>query len=88
MILPKEPIQKRKKHIPVRTSIFEAGFFQRYISVALIFILFLSQTIQVSWFDKAEADATDYRDVVSLIIDEDTYNQLRSKVRRYAEDIQ
>lgn len=88
MISPKEPTQKRKSRIPAKLSVFEAGLFRQYLSVLLIFVLFLSQTIQVSWFDKADADATDYRDIVSLIVDEDSYNQLRPKIRRYAEDIQ
>lgn len=88
MTSPKEPTQKRKKTTPVKLSIFEAGLFRQYLSVLLIFVLFLSQTIQVSWFDKALADAKDYRDIVSVIVDEDSYNQLRPKIRRYAEDIQ
>lgn len=88
MISPKKPLQKTKK-APLsesKKSIF--GFFHRYLSVALIFILFISQTIQVSFFDRASARSDDYRDIVSLIIDEDTYSSLRSEVRQYASDIQ
>ena len=64
------------------------SFFHQYISVILVFVLFLSQTIHISFFDRTEAATTDYRDVVSLIVDEDTYNALRPKIRQYANDIQ
>jgi hypothetical protein len=62
--------------------------FHQYTSAILIFLLFVSQTIQVSFFDKAKADANDYRDIVSIIVDRDTYAAERSKITRYAEDIQ
>jgi hypothetical protein len=85
MISLQELIQKRKAHRPTK---WRFGYFHRYLSSILIFILFLSQTVQVSWFDRADAWATDYRDIVSLVVDKDTYSQLRPKVLRYAADIQ
>jgi hypothetical protein len=89
MISLKELIHKRKKsQSTTQSENSRFGFFHRYLSASLIFILFLSQTVQVSFFDRADANADDYRDIVSVIVDEDTYNQLRPKIRRYAEDIQ
>lgn len=88
MTLSQEPIQKRKRATPTKSKSSSFGFFRRYLSAVLIFILFLSQTVQVSFFDRAKADATDYRDIVSIIVDEDTYSQLRGKIRRYSEDVQ
>ncbi len=63
-------------------------FFRQYTSAILIFLLFISQTIHVSFFDRASADTDDYRDVVSIIIDDETYDALGGKVRTYANDIQ
>lgn len=64
------------------------SFIHQYISAVLIFLLFISQTIHVSFFDKIEAATTDYRDIVSIIVDESTYNNLRGQIRTYANDIQ
>lgn len=63
-------------------------FFHQYTSAILIFLLFISQTIHVSFFDRAEAGTTDYRDVVSIIVDPATYSSLRGKINQYAKDIQ
>lgn len=62
--------------------------FQKHLSVFLIFCLLVSQTIQVSFFDQIEAKTEDYRDIVSIVVDEDTYDALSSKIKRYSEDIQ
>ena len=64
------------------------SFLHQYTSAVLIFVLFLSQTIHVSFFDKTEAATTDYSDIVSIVVDEDTYSALRVKIRRYANDIE
>jgi hypothetical protein len=64
------------------------SFIHQYTSAVLIFVLFLSQTINVTFFDKTEAATTDYRDIVSIIVDEATYSALRPKIRTYANDIQ
>ena len=61
---------------------------QKYLSVMLIFTLLVSQTIRVDFFDDAAASPEQYRDVVSLFVDRDTYGQLATKIRRYANDIQ
>lgn len=54
----------------------------------LIFILLFSQTIRVDFLSDASASEDRYRDVVSIFVDTNTYSALRSKISRYAEDIQ
>lgn len=71
----------RKKNI-------QYTFFHQYTSAILIFLLFISQTIHVSFFDRAEAGTTVYRDVVSIIVDPYTYKVLQGKINQYAKDIQ
>lgn len=65
-----------------------SDFFQKYLSIILIFFLFVSQTIQVSFFDSTEAATDDYRDIVSIVVDVDTYDALSSEIKRYSNDIQ
>ena len=77
-----------KKKLPLSShKMGDTGLFQQYISAFLIFALIVSQTIQVSFFDQADAAIADYRDIVSIVVDEDTYGELRTSIRRYAEDI-
>lgn len=71
----------------MRKNIFRFSF-KEHLSVFLIFCLLVSQTIQVSFFDRTEAAADDYRDLVSIVVDRDTYGKLSSKIKRYSEDIQ
>ncbi len=52
-------------------------FYQKYTSAILIFLLFLTQTVQVSFFDHTEAATEDYHDVVSIVVDTDTYSELK-----------
>jgi hypothetical protein len=49
---------------------------KQHLSVFLIFCLLLSQTVQVSFFDRTEAAVEDYRDIVSIIVDRETYSEL------------
>ncbi len=65
-----------------------SDFLQKYLSIILIFFLFVSQTIQVSFFDSTEAATDDYRDIVSIIVDKETYGSLASEIKRYSSDIQ
>ncbi len=65
-----------------------SDFFQKYLSIILIFLLFVSQTIQVSFFESTEAATDDYRDIVSIVVDEETYDALASEIKRYSADIQ
>ena len=83
-----ELIQNTKKRFSRPSKKSEFGMFHQYISASLIFALLVSQTIQVSFFDRADAAIADYRDIVSIVVDEDTYGELRSEIRRYADDIQ
>jgi hypothetical protein len=62
---------------------------KKYISALLIGILVFSQTVRVDFFDSALATSEDdYRDIVSIIVDETTYSQLQSKIKNYANNIQ
>ena len=92
MISLEKLIQKRRDRIQARSDRSVYGFFHRFTSITLVFLLFLSQTIHVSFFDPVEASNEDYRDIVSLIVDETTYNTLdgilSGKIQRYAKDIQ
>ncbi len=63
-------------------------FWRQYIATALIFTLLVSQTIRVDFFSEAEASQDAYRDIVSIVVDRDTYDVLDTEVKRYAEDIQ
>lgn len=62
--------------------------FKEHLSIFLIFCLLVSQTIQVSFFDRTEAAADDYRDLVSIVVDRETYGKLSGKIKRYSEDVQ
>lgn len=62
--------------------------YQKYTSAILIFLLFLTQTIQVSFFDRTDAATEDYHDLVSIIVDADTYGSLKSEIKQYSTDIQ
>lgn len=63
-------------------------FWRQYIATLLVFILLISQTIRVDFFSRVEASQETYRDIVSIFVDADTYKENRSKINRYAEDIQ
>ena len=41
----------------------------------------------MDFFDRAEAGPQNYRDIVSIIVDRDTYWSQRSRILRYADDI-
>jgi hypothetical protein len=64
------------------------AFSEKLISSCLIFLILTSQTVQVSFFDEAEARPEDYRDIVSIFVDEETYDATETKIKRYASDIQ
>lgn len=61
---------------------------QQVTSGVLIFVIMFLQTVQMSWFDVARADQSDYYDIVSIFVDESTYRQLRPDILQYASDIQ
>lgn len=61
--------------------------YKKYIAGFLVSVILISQTIHVDFFDSALAGPENYRDIVSIIVDEDTYRSQRSKILRYADDI-
>jgi hypothetical protein len=50
-------------------------------------MILVSQTIHVDFFDIATATPENYRDIVSIVVDTDTYTIERSRILRYAKDI-
>ncbi|NDK10028.1 VCBS repeat-containing protein [Candidatus Gracilibacteria bacterium] len=65
---------------------------QKILSGLLIFFLLFSVTLQIpfqQYFSyKAFAAQDEYYNLVSIIVDEDTYSAVRSKLVRYSRDIQ
>jgi hypothetical protein len=61
--------------------------FQKTIAALLVMMILISQTVHVDFFDRADAGPENYRDIVSIIVDRDTYKQERTKIMRYASDI-
>ncbi len=60
----------------------------KYLSWFLVFLLLVSQTIRVDFFDTAEARPEDYRDIVSIVVDKETYGSVRAEILRYVKDIE
>lgn len=69
------------------TSIISHIPFKKYISGFLVTAILISQTIHVDFFDSVLAGPENYRDIVSLVVDKDTYGAERSRILRYADDI-
>ena len=67
---------------------FEKIPYKKYISALLIFFLLITQTIRIDFFGTVNANAESYRDIVSIVVDRNTYGSLRNKINQYAEDIQ
>lgn len=61
---------------------------KKFVSGFLIFTLFFTQTVQINWFEKANAGVSAYRDIVSIIVDKDTYKSLEGEIKNYAQNIQ
>jgi len=65
--------------------------FQKIISAILIFSLLFSITIHIpllTFLPQASADEEKFYNIVSILVDEDTYNEARSQLIRYSRDIQ
>jgi hypothetical protein len=73
--------------ISMRNFLFRLPF-QKYISASLVALLLISQTIRVDFFDDVSADPAKYRDIISIIVDRDTFSSVGSAVRNYASDVQ
>ena len=61
--------------------------FQKTIAAVLVMLILVSQTIHVDFFDSVSAHPENYRDIVSIIVDRDTYAAERNHIQTYAEDI-
>jgi hypothetical protein len=61
--------------------------FQKTIAALLVMMILISQTIHVDFFDRADAGPENYRDIVSIIVDRETYAIERNRIMRYAADI-
>ena len=55
------------------TQFFSRIPYKKYIAGFLVSVILISQTIHVDFFDRAEAGPENYRDIVSIIVDRDTY---------------
>jgi len=62
---------------------------QKSLSSLLLFSMFFSLTFRIPFFDfKVFAWSSEYYNLVSIIVDEDTYDEVKSEIKRYANDIQ
>ena len=62
---------------------------QKFLSSLLLFSMLGGLIFRVPFFEfKTFAWSSDFYNIVSIIIDEDTYNEVESEVKRYSEDIQ
>lgn len=69
------------------SQFFPHILFKKTIAAVLVMMILISQTIHVNFFDIATATPENYRDVVSLVVDTETYTIERSRILRYAKDI-
>jgi hypothetical protein len=70
-------------------SFMQYSKIQKSISSLVLFSLLFGLTFRVPFFDyKTYAGSSDYYNLVSIIIDEDTYDSIASEIKRYASDIQ
>ncbi len=68
-------------------TIFSRIPYKKYIAGLLIAMILISQTIHVDFFDSVLAGPENYRDIVSIIVDKQTYTVQRNRVLQYASDI-
>ncbi len=61
---------------------------QKILSWILMFLIVFTQTFHVVWFQWVSAYASDYRDIVSIFVDKETYDEFSSQIRWYARNIQ
>ncbi len=61
--------------------------FRKTIAATLVMMILVSQTIHVDFFDTAQAGPQNYRDIVSIIVDRETYASERNRILQYASDI-
>lgn len=61
--------------------------YKKYIAGFLVSVIVISQTIHVDFFDAVSAGPENYRDIVSIVVDKETYGIERNKILQYANDI-
>ncbi len=71
---------------------FSYSRFQKFLSGLLIFTLLSSMTVRIPFLDfknlTVEAWNSNYYDLVSIIVDKDSYSEIDTYIDRYAKDIQ
>lgn len=67
---------------------FHSFVYKKYIAGLLILAILLSQTIRIDFFGRAYAGVEGYRDIISIIVDTNTFARQRQKIQTYAENIQ
>lgn len=77
-----------KKPFSERFSLKNKIPLKKTIATFLIFLLIFSQTIRLDFFGTAHANATEYRDIISIIVDKKTNQSLSREIQQYAKDIQ
>ena len=79
-------MKKTKKQISTYSKI------QKFLSSLLIFSILFSLTFRVSFFDlnnlKVQAWNEKFYNIVSVIVDKDSYVEIKTEIDRYAKDIQ
>jgi hypothetical protein len=62
---------------------------QKFLSSLIIFSLLFGITVRIPVMNfLTYAEDSEYYDLVSIIVEEEIYNDVKSEVKRYAEDVQ
>lgn len=62
--------------------------FQQSISYLLIFAILFINSFEIPFFEKTKAEWIKNIELISVIVHENVYNSLQSRINRYAEDVQ
>ena len=74
--------------LQIKNKIMKYTKIQKFISSFIIFSLLFSITFRIPLFNySAFAWDEDFYNLVSIIIDEETYDEIESEVKRYSKDI-
>lgn len=61
---------------------------QQFISVFILFFLLFNITFRIPvFFPSVYAGNSDFYNIVSILVEQDVYNQIESKIERYSKDI-
>lgn len=73
----------------VNTHIFKKDVWKKFLASFVMFLLLFNITFRVPSLDfSAFAGNSDFYNLVSVIVDEDTYGKINGELNRYAKDIQ